>query len=274
MDTKVIGFLVIGLVIGLGVGYAIPVYLLAPAPPAEEVDLLQTIIDRGYINVGTSSGWPPFEMINTTTSELYGFDIELVEMVVDFIETENSATITVEWSDLAFDSLVGACSAGTIDLIAAATFIEPDRTEVLAPSQWYIRTNMVLVVKNDSTLTATSYDDLDGYTVGVQTGTAEDYELDDHNTAGGSVTIQRYTRPDTMFADLEAGTIDAVFVDEPVLLLFSELYVLKTILTITAPPTAFFMRYGDPDFRRAVDDAIASFFADGSMDTLIAKWFG
>lgn len=267
-------FLVVGLVVGLGVGYAIPVYLLPPTEPVE-VDLLDTIIEEGVIVVGTSSGWPPFEMVNDTTSELYGFDIELVEMIIEVINEKYDASIEVEWSDLAFDSLIGACQAGTVDLLAAALFIEPERTAVLQESAWYIRTNEVVVVKNGSALTIESIEDLDGYDVGVQTGTAEDYELTDYNDLeGGSVIIHRYTRPDTLFADLDSGALDAIYVDEPVLLLFSELYDLKTILTVTAPPTAFFMRYGDPEFLREVNDAIAGFFADGTMDELIEKWFG
>ncbi len=267
-------FLVVGLVIGLGIGYSIPVFFLGQPEPQASVDLLDTIIEEGVIVVGTSSGWPPFEMVNDTTNELYGFDIELVELIVDAINKKYNASIEVQWSDLAFDSLIGACQQGTVDLLAAALFITPERTAVLAPSTWYIRTNEVVVVKADSALTVSSLDDLNGLDVGVQTGTAEDYELEDHNTAGGSVTIHRYTRPDTLFADLEAGTLDAVYVDEPVLSLFSELYDLKVVYEVTAPPTALFMRYGDPKFLKEVNDAIANFFADGTMDALIAKWFG
>ncbi len=273
MDNKIIAFLVVGLVVGFGIGYAIPVFLLPPAEPVT-TDLLDTIIDRGYLIAGTSSGWPPFEMVNDTTNELYGFDIALVEKIADYINDEYDASITVEWEDLAFDSLIGACQAGTVDLLAAALFITPDRTAVLAPSTWYIRTNEVVVVMTDSTLTVESLDDLDGLTVGVQTGTAEDYELEDHNDAGGSVTVQKYPKPDTMFADLEDGTLDAVYVDEPVLSLFADLYDLKVVYEVTAPPTALFMQYGNPKFKKAVDDAIASFFADGSMDELIAEYFG
>ncbi len=274
-QNMVLAFLVIGLVVGLGVGYAIPVFLLPPAAPPENVDLLTTIIEEGVIVVGTSSGWPPFEMVNETTSELYGFDIELVELIIEAINDKYDASIEVEWSDLAFESLIGACQAGTVDLLAAAMFVEPERTEVLQESTWYIRTNEVVVVKNGSALTMTDLEDLNGLDVGVQTGTAEDYELTDFNDLdGGSVIIHRYTRPDTLFADLDSGALDAVYVDEPVLLLFTELYDLKTIFTVTAPPTAFFMRYGDPLFLREVNDAIAGFFGDGTMDALIDKWFG
>ncbi|MHA1909939.1 MAG: hypothetical protein ACW98Y_21785, partial [Candidatus Thorarchaeota archaeon] len=63
--TMMIAMLVVGLVIGLGVGYLIPGLM---GPPAV-IDDYDTIINRGTIIVGTNSGWPPFEMVNTTTNE-------------------------------------------------------------------------------------------------------------------------------------------------------------------------------------------------------------
>ncbi len=257
--------MIVGLVIGLGVGYAIPTLLI---PPGETTDLLDTIQSRGYMVVGTSSGWPPFEMVNSTTQELYGFDIDLCELIASELGVE------IQWSDMDFDALVGAAQTGTVDLLAAAMFITPERADVLDHSIWYIRTNQIVVVTGDSTLEIESLEDLEGYTVGVQTGTVEDDELTDLVSEGVGITIQRYPRPDTLFADLDGGTLDAVYVDEPVITVYSKAYSLKSIFTVPAPPTALFMRKGNPEFRNAVNDVIAEAFADGSLDEMIEKWFG
>jgi ABC-type amino acid transport substrate-binding protein len=257
--------LIVGLVIGLGVGYMLP-GLMTP-PPVEPTDLLETIQDRGYMVVGTSSGFYPFEMVNTTTSALYGFDIDLAE----YVATELG--VTVQWQDMDFGNLVGACGAGTIDMIAAATFITADRNEQLLPSVWYLRANMVIIVKNSSVLTVDSYDDLDGLDVGVQTGTAEDFELLDHNDAGGTISIQEYPYLDQMFLDLNTGLLDAIYIDEPVLPQYNQIYDLKIIYTVLAPPMAFYVAYDNPDFYEAVNNAMAKAFETGFIDDLILEYF-
>lgn len=255
------GALIIGLVIGLGVGFVLPGFL----PPAP--DLLTVIQDRGYIIVGTSSGFYPFEMENTTTSELYGFDIELAEYVADELD------VTIQWEDMDFNLLVPQCEGGTIDMIAAATFITEDRNDKLLPSVWYLRANMVVIVNNDSALTVDDYSDLDGLDVGVQGSTAEHFELLDHNDAGGTVEIHDYPYLETMFADLNSELLDAIYIDEPVLGQYDLLYDLKIVYTVLAPPMAFYMAYGNPNFYRAVNNAMAKAFESGFMDALILKYF-
>ena len=258
--------LIVGLGIGLGGGYFYGYgigYEAGYEPPADPVDDYDTIIAAGTIKVGTNSGWPPFEMVNTTTGELEGFDIDLAELCADYLG------VTVTWIDMDFDALIGACETGTIDMIASATFITAARCEVLEPLCWYIRTNEVVVTLMDSTLEIDSLDDLVGYDVGVQTGTTEDEGLSDID----GVILHRYPVVETMFQDLDSGVLDAVFVDEPIVGLYGEIYSLKIIFTNPAPPTAFYIRYGNPKLSGALNSAIAEAFADGSLDALIEKWF-
>jgi ABC-type amino acid transport substrate-binding protein len=256
--------LIVGLSVGLGVGYFIPG--LIEVPPEEVPDDYDIIMERGSINVGTNSGWPPFEMVNTTTDELEGFDIDLAEYVAA------DMGVTVNWVDMDFDALIAACTGGTIDMIASATFITRERADVLQPLVWYIRTNEVIVVKGDSTIEIDELEDLDGYNGGVQQGTTEDESLS--VMSGVNDTLTRYTEVATMFADLNTGTLDYVFVDEPIVGLYGTVYSIKIIFTRNAPPTAFYIRYGSDRLSAALNSAIAEGFEDGTIDTLIAKWFG
>ncbi len=253
--------LIIGLIIGFAVGYFTPTLIAS--------DDYDVITARGTIRVGTNSGWPPFEMFNTTTNQLEGFDIDLAELVADYLN------VTVEWLDMDFDALIGACQAGTIDMVASATFITAARCEVLQPLCWYIRTNEVIVVLANSTLDVgdiTDLSDLVGLDVGVQTATVEDEELS--AITGMETTLHRYPVVETMFQALGSGALDAVYVDEPIVGLYSTVYSLKIIFTVTAPPTAFYIRYGSDRLSAAINSAIAEGFADGTVDALIAKWFG
>ncbi|MBN2228608.1 MAG: amino acid ABC transporter substrate-binding protein [Candidatus Thorarchaeota archaeon] len=257
-SIKLIAFLIIGVVIGFGVGYLTPALVVS-----DDYDMIQA---RGSIIVGTNTNWPPFEIFNTTSNQLEGFDIDLAEMVADYLN------VTVQWIDMDFDNLVGACQAGTIDMIASATFITSARCAVLQPLCWYIRTNEVIVTKANSTLVIDELEDLVGYDVGVQTGTVEDEELS--AITGMEATLTRYPVVETMFQALDAGTLDAIYVDEPIVGLYSTVYSVKIIFTVTAPPTAFYIRYGSDRLSAAINSAIAEGFEDGTVDALIAKWFG
>ncbi len=249
--------LIVGLLVGFGAGYMVPALVTA--------DDYVVIMSRGEIIVGTNSGWPPFEMVNTTDNSLIGFDIDLAEMVAEYMG------VTIDWVDMGFEALVGACQAGTIDMIASATFITPERCAVLEPVCWYIRTNEVMVVKGDSAITADELEDFAGMDVGVQTGTTED-EAASNATLG--IDVHRYPLVETMFQDLDSGALDAIFVDEPIVGLYSTVYDVKIIFARLAPPTAFYIRYGSHRLSAAVNSAIADGFADGTVDALISKWFG
>jgi len=249
--------LIVGVVVGFGIGYLAPSFV----PQTDDYDVIKA---RGTIIVGTNSGWPPFEIFNETTSQLEGFDIDLAELVADYLN------VTVEWVDMDFGALIGACQAGTIDMVASATFITAERCAVLQPVTWYIRTNEVIVVKSNSTLVIDNLTDLVGMDVGVQTGTVEDEEVSD--IAG--INVVRYPLVETMFQDMDAGVLDCVYVDEPIVGLYSTVYSIKIIFTVTAPPTAFYIRYGSDRLAAAINSAIALGFQDGTVDALIAKWFG
>ncbi|MGY5874983.1 MAG: ABC transporter substrate-binding protein [Candidatus Thorarchaeota archaeon] len=255
--TMVVVALILGLLIGFGAGYMVPALITS-----DDYDVIQA---RGTMIVGTNSGWPPFEMVNTTDDTLIGFDIDLAQLVADYMD------VTIDWIDMDFAALIGACQAGTIDMVASATFITAARCEVLQPVTWYIRTNEVIVVRDDSALVVNELEDLAGLDVGVQTGTTED-EAVSNATLG--IDFVRYPLVPSMFADLQSGDLDAIFVDEPIVALYSEVYDVKIIFTRLAPPTAFYIRYGSPKFSGAVNSALAEGFEDGTIDTLIAKWFG
>jgi len=258
-QIRLISFLVIGLIVGFGIGFLMP----SLVAPADDYDMIQA---RGTIIVGTNTNWPPFEIFNTTSNQLEGFDIDLAEYVADALG------VTVEWIDMEFDNLVGACQTGTIDMIASATFITAERCAVLQPLTWYIRTNEVIVTNSTWDPGITDLEDLVGFNVGVQTGTVEDEELS--AITGMEATLTRYPVVETMFQALADGTLDAVYVDEPIVGLYSSVYSIAIRFTVTAPPTAFYIRYGSDRLAGAINSAIADGFADGTIDAMIAKWFG
>lgn len=259
--------LIVGVIVGFSAGIITPALLPRP-PETPPVNWVLVIQQRGTLIVGTDAPWPPFEFYNITSSRYEGFDIDLCALIADYLN------VTLEIQDIDFETLIGACKAGTIDMIAAAMFVTPDRAEELAHSVPYIRTNEVVVVKSGSVLAITNLTQLAGHKVGVQTGTVEDEELTYWIDSGYAIILTRYPKADVMMAALEAGTEEAVYIDEPVFTVYSKVYALKTIYTVPAPPTALFCRWETPELMTVINTVILNGFSDGSLDALIAKWFG
>jgi len=250
--------IIVCVVAGFAAGWLSTAFL----PGLTRVTLVNQIKARGYIIVGTSSDWPPFEIHNITTGEYEGFDIDLSKMIAEELG------VTVQWSDMDFDALVGACTAGTIDMIAAAMMVTAARGEVLAHSVPYIRVNEIVIVKGDSTIEITGLEDLSAYTVGTQLGTTEDYELEDLGIAHTN-----YPKADVLIADLVSGGIQVAFVDEPVFTVYAKIYDLKSIYTVPAEPTALWCRWEEPELMQVINQVILEAYKDGTLDALIAQWF-
>lgn len=263
---------IIGMVACIAVGFVIGWFvpgLFAPAPGETAIERIQ---DADELIVGTDAPWPPFELYNTTTQVWDGFDVELAQMIADELD------VTLTMTNILFDDLIGACQAGTIDMIAAAMMVTPTRAEELAHSVPYIRVNEVVIAKNESIITITSVDDLADHLIGVQGGTTQYYTLSDSVADGGlglteDVDFKAYPKADTLLLDLHNGVIDAAFIDEPVFTVWEEQYNFKVLFTVPAEPTALWCRWEEPTLMEVINEVILNAFGDGTMDDLIEKWF-
>lgn len=262
-EYAVLGMVILFIVGGLA-GWLIPTFLTTPQA---QTPLLDQIQSRGYINVGTSADYPPFENKTYPGGEIIGFDIDISQWIADEIG------VTLQMVDMDFDSLIGACQAGTIDMIAAAMTYTPTRAEQIDPSITYITSSSVVIVKNSSSLTITSLDNLTSYTVGVQSGTVMQQELEDLGMTLG-VDLLAYPRATDLMQNLDLGTVQAVYVDGPIFTAYSSTYNIKVIYSSEPDPLAFWVRHGQPTLLYQVNKVIFDSYQDGSMFSLIDKWFG
>ncbi len=261
-EIAVVG-MVVCIAVGLLIGWFVPA-LFVPAPGSTLVQQIQT---RGELIVGTDAPWPPFELYNTTTSAWEGFDIDLSQMVADELGVDLVMT------NIAFDDLIGACKAGTVDMIAAAMMVRHARALELAHSVTYIRVNEVIVVKGNSTLTITSLNELNTTVVGCQAGTTQYDALTDIDGLTEGVNLLVYPKADTLMLNLDNGVIDAAFVDEPVVSVWAKVYSLKIIFTVPAEPMAMWCRWEEPELMMTINKVILEAYRDGVMDDLYTKWF-
>jgi len=216
------------------------------------------------IRVATDATWPPFEYVDTTTSEIIGFDIDLFKAIAE------EAGIEVEFINVAWDPLLAGVAQGTYDAAISSITITANRAESMLFSDPYFAAGQMVVVQKTNT-TINSKNDLTGKTVGVQLGTTGHIEVD--NISGA--TSKPYDDIGLAFQDLMNGQVDAVVCDNPVALS----YVGKNPTKLKTVGTAFTdenygiaMPKGSEDLMKKINDALKKVKAAGTIDTLSKKW--
>ncbi|RLI00152.1 hypothetical protein DRO19_00225 [Candidatus Bathyarchaeota archaeon] len=263
-------FLIVLIIVGVA-AYFVGDYFGYQRAQVPTKSFWEQIKEKGKIVVGTSADYPPYEYINTTTQKIEGFDIDFVNAIA------GELGITVEWKDMSFDALWGALESGTIDMIAAATFLTDERADRYEYSVPYYVPTQALFVRSDSNITIEHLWDIGelGITVGVQSATTEDDLLMEQVNAGNmsESQIHRYDKADVIVQDVVNGQIDAGFIDKPPVEVFAKTYPIKIIFEVPAEPCVLFMPKGAVEFRNEVNKAIVHLMKDGTIASLMEKWF-
>jgi len=91
------------------------------------------------IKLGTNAAFPPFEYVDG--KDIVGFDITMGEKIAVKAGTQ------LEIVDMAFDSLIPALQAGTIDFIAAGMSVTEERKKNVDFSDPYFASEQVIIVR-------------------------------------------------------------------------------------------------------------------------------
>ena len=89
--------------------------------------------------LGTNAAFPPFEYVEG--KNIVGFDITMGEKIA------KTAGMKLEVMDMAFDSLIPALQAGTIDFIAAGMSVTEERKKNVDFSVPYFASEQVIIVR-------------------------------------------------------------------------------------------------------------------------------
>ena len=214
------------------------------------------------IRVATDATWPPFEYVDTETSEIVGFDIDLFNAIAEL------AGIEVEFVNVEWDPLLAGVAQGTYDVAISSITIKADRLEKMDFSDPYYIAGQIIVARTNTTITGAA--GLVGKTVGVQSGTTGDDEV----SAMEGVNVTGYDEIGMAFVSLLNGQIDAVVCDTPVASGYVSKYdTLKTVgEVLTTEEYGIAMPKGSDELMAKINDALAEAIADGVIEQLVQKW--
>lgn len=216
------------------------------------------------ITVVTDATWPPFEMVDETTKELIGFDVDMMRAIGE------KTGLDIEFVNIGFDAMLAGMAQCQYDVAAAALTISPDRLESMLFSDPYLSAGQIVAVEIDNT-DILSKDDLSGKNVGSQIGTTGAYEVE--NIAGATLTT--FDSIDLAFLALQNGQIDAVVADEPL----ARGFVAKYSDTLKIVGEKFTNeQYGiaicktNTELQAKINEGLAAIKADGTFAELLTRY--
>ncbi len=236
----------------------------------------QSAIDRikskGQLVVGTSSGFPPFEMIDNATGNVIGLDMDIAKAIA------NDLNVSLKIQDFSdFGALIGAVKGGQVDMVLAGMSITDERNQSVSFSNPYYKADQAIIVRNDSSIASPA--DLTGKTIAVNTGTTGASWVDDNLVKTGNVSasdVKSYGTASTTVVALTTGAVDAVVIDAPVARTYvNQTSGIKVVYNIVTDENyGIAMNKNDKDLVDRVNIVLKNLQDSGQMDQLIKTWFG
>lgn len=234
---------------------------------ASAADLLATVKARGTIKVALEGTYPPFNYKDQKTGQLAGYDVDVARLLAARLGLKVEF-ISSEWA-----GILAGLSANKYDVIISQVGINPKREQAFDFSTPYIYSMPQLIVRKDDKAVYTSLADLKGKKLGVGQGSV--YEQQARAVPG--IDVRSYAAaPDTM-SDLASGRLDAALNDSLMsayLLKISRLPIKAGAQVGAVERMGIPFHKGNPEFKAALNKALADVAADGSLKAISIKWFG
>lgn len=212
------------------------------------------------IRMGTEGAYPPYNFLNDK-GEVDGFERELGD------ELCKRAELTCEWVTTDWDGIIPNLVSGNYDTIIAGMSITAERDEVIDFTQNYMPP------------AASAYVGLNA-DVDVATGViaAQATTIQAGHVAASGATLLEFATPEETVASVRNGEADAVFADKDYLVpIVEESGGELTFVGEDVPlggGIGIGLRESDTELRAKFDAAIQTMKDDGTLNTLIVKWFG
>ncbi len=257
--SKNILILILGILVIVG---GLLVYMFVMAPSTE----------KKVLKVGTSADFPPFEYIDNETGEIVGFDIELIKELAKSIGYDE-----VEIVNMQFDALIPALDRGDVDVVIAGMTITAERQQIVDFTNPYWEADQSILVKKNGGYNPQTVSDLNGHTIGVQSGTTGEWLIDELISNGTltNVDVRRYPSFVHAVTDLVNGQIDAVIIDKPAAQQFTKQYNVEVSAVIkTGEKYGIAVKKGRTELLNKLNSALQAFMGSDKWNSLVNKYFG
>ena len=237
--------------------------LLAMAACGEQPQTPDDTQEPAVLHMATEGTFPPYEYYDN--GQLVGIDIEVAGAIAEKLG------MTLETTDIAFDSIIPGVQAGKYDIGMAGVTVNEERLQQVNFSDSYATGVQVVIVKEGGKVQ--SLDDMADAIIGTQSGTtgfiyASGDFGDDH--------VKSFTKTTDAVEALKNGQVDCVLLDNaPAEALVDAnpdagLSILETAYTVE--DYAIAINKENTDLQAKINAVLAELVADGTLQSIIDKY--
>ena len=217
------------------------------------------------LKMGTNAYFQPYEYYEA--DKIVGIDAEIAEAIAAKLGKE------LVINDMQFDSILTAVQTGSVDFGMAGMTVTEERLESVNFTSSYATGVQSIIVKEGSAITTVDdlYAEGAAYKVGVQLGTTGDiYSTDDF----GAENVSQFANGNEAVMALLGDAVDCVIIDnQPAKALVEANEGLVILDTSYADEEyAICVAKENTELLASLNAAIDELIADGTVDTIIAKY--
>ena len=223
----------------------------------------------GVIRVGLSADYPPFESYaiddnGNVTTEVVGFDVEVANYIGDYLGME------VEIVPMAFETIISAVNAGTVDLGIACFSYREDR-DVLFSDTYYTSCQAVVVASEGNIKTL---EDLEGKVILAGDATTGMYYAEELCDTYGCEVRSGEIQP--MMENLREQACAAVVTEECVATSYINANPgdFEIINQGASEEIKVIAKNGNEMLMEKGNEAVAAFVASDEYSTIVEDYFG
>src|SRR3989304_5453255 len=274
--TKIItiGLVVVMLVVGFAVGLIASPFIMPQNSSATDT-VWANIQETGVIRVGTDPTWPPYQLRDSVTNEIVGFEVYLANACAAKLG------LTIEWQDVGFDSIIISVQQGQLDMGVSGFSITPERLDQVSFTIPHSTTEGQVIMlqstmdaKGITTVNSLADFKTLGITVGVQLGNVEKDELE-----AAGVDIRSWSDSAAPFQDMVSAnpSVQAVYAETPITTNWindfkAQGIQVSPVYSHPYYPVAFLVGKNSDTLLEKIDGALVQLIFDGTVDELRAKW--
>lgn len=220
------------------------------------------------LKVGVKSDVPGFGLLNTSTNQYEGFEIELSRLIAEQLLGDSNK---IEFTPVTAKTRGPLLDNGDVDLVIATFTITKERKLTYNFSTPYYTDAVGLLVKKAAGYTGLK--DLDGKIIGVaQSATSREAIQTAADNIGVSLTFMEFSTYPEIKAALDSGRIDVFSVDKSILsgYLDSETEILPD--AFSPQNYGVTSKFANKEVAAYVDALITNWLSDGTIAGLISQF--
>jgi len=208
---KVVALIVIiNFIFGI-IGVTVNINEIARADNIIEKDRLQTIKEKGTINVAAASSDPPFYFLDVNTQKVRGIDGDIINEISNRLKINK-----VDFKSTVFSELLQRLKTDeNIDIASGGMYITPEREKEVSFTQPLYKETETIIVPKASKINFK--DDLKNAIVGVEKGTTYVELAQRWKTVGLIKDIEIFESISELLNSINNGKIDAGIADSLVI---------------------------------------------------------